>query len=52
VPSLFDRTSGFDSARDTRGTGDREVETYGRIGVIECAGRPAIELLEIVSPDA
>ncbi|HJT77918.1 MAG TPA: hypothetical protein VJ739_12015 [Gemmataceae bacterium] len=30
---------------------DRPQTTYGRIGIIHCDGRPAVEVLEIVAPE-
>jgi chorismate-pyruvate lyase len=30
---------------------DRPRTTYGRIGIIHCDGRPAVEVLEIVAPE-
>jgi hypothetical protein len=29
---------------------DRPVTTYGRLGVISCDGKPAIEVLEVLTP--
>lgn len=53
--TFFNPLGGHDPAGEIGAAGPSDgspAETYGRIGVINCAGRPAIEVLEVMPPNA